>query len=59
MKVIDYINDVSDRFAGAELFFGHGTESSRDEAIYLIYSILGIEFSRDPATLKKELSGAT
>jgi len=57
MKVIDYINDVSDRFAGAELFFGHGTESSRDEAIYLIYSILGIEFSRDPATLKKELSG--
>lgn len=57
MKVIDYINDVSDRFAGAELFFGHGTESPRDEAIYLIYSILGIEFSRDPATLKKELSG--
>ena len=57
MKVIDYINDVSDRFAEAELFFGHGTESSRDEAIYLIYSILGIEFSRDSATLKKELSG--
>ena len=57
MKVIDYINDVSDRFAEAELFFGHGTGSSRDEAIYLIYSILGIEFSRDPTSLKKELSG--
>jgi ribosomal protein L3 glutamine methyltransferase len=57
MKVIDYIKDVSDRFAGAELFFGHGTKSPRDEAIYLIYSILGIEFSRDPTSLKKELSG--
>ena len=45
MTVNDYIDNVSARFAAAELHFGHGTGNARDEAIYLIYSVLDIDFS--------------
>ena len=58
MTVNDYIDNVSARFATAELHFGHGTGNARDEAIYLIYSVLDIDFSIDSSALQQELSQA-
>ena len=58
MTVNDYIENVSARFAAAELYFGHGTGNARDEAIYLIYSVLNIAFFIDSSTLQQELSEA-
>ena len=58
MTVNDYIDNVSARFAAAELHFGHGTGNARDEAIYLIYSVLDIDFSIDSSALQHELSQA-
>ncbi len=56
MTVNDYIDNVSARFAAADLHFGHGTGNARDEAIYLIYSVLDIDFSIDSSAFQQELS---
>ncbi len=44
MNVAQYIETVVDRFDSAELHYGHGTENSFDEAVYLVYGVLGIDY---------------
>ena len=44
MNVAQYIETVVDRFDNAELHYGHGTENSFDEAVYLVYGVLGIDY---------------
>ena len=47
MFLKDYVNATVTRFSGADLYFGHGTESALDDAVYLIYTTLGLDFDYD------------
>ena len=44
MDLAQYIEIVVDRFDRLELHYGHGTGNSSDEAIYLVYGVLGIDY---------------
>ena len=47
MLLRDYILHTEAMFSEAELFYGHGTDSPLDDAVYLVFSTLNIEFSLD------------
>ncbi len=47
MRLADYIDKTAELFAKADLHFGHGTDNAVDEAVYLVYSGLGIDFAED------------
>ncbi len=42
----------------ADLFYGHGTDNPRDEAVYLVFGSLRIPFDVPEAALDEPLSGA-
>jgi len=44
LDLAKYIEKVVDRFDRLELHYGHGTENSFDEAVYLVYGVLGIDY---------------
>ena len=44
MLLRDYILSVAVKFNKADLFYGHGTSSPLDDAVYLVFSTLGIDF---------------
>lgn len=48
---------VSRQFEQAELFYGHGTDNPWDEAVYLVFSALGIPFDCDDKMLQYTLTG--
>lgn len=45
MNVLNCVEEFALRFDQVELFYGHGTDNSWDEAVYLVFSVLGIAFS--------------
>ena len=45
LRVTDYILRTAELFRAAGLHFGHGTDNALDEAVYLVYSSLGISFT--------------
>lgn len=47
MKIQQYIEQAANRLAEHDLFYGHGTDNPLDEAVYLIYTSLGIDFVDD------------
>jgi ribosomal protein L3 glutamine methyltransferase len=49
---------VTRRFAAARLAFGHGTHSARDEAAWLVCSVLGIAFDDLDAALDRPVEKA-
>ncbi len=55
--VRDYIQQTAVRFDQAELCYGHGTDNSQDEAFYLVYAGIGLDFS-NTALFDRELSEA-
>ena len=55
MDLISYINNVSTQFESAEIFFGHGTDNAFDEAVFLVYGLLGIDFHLQLETVNREL----
>ena len=65
MQVREYIEQLAHRFAEARLAYGHGTANALDEAVYLVYGYLDIDFDRNissvddplPASLQSELDG--
>ena len=51
----ELLRDIAKRFSRAKLHYGHGTHSAREEAAWLISSVLGylLEEEVQPRTLKK------
>ena len=45
MKIRQYIEQTANRLAEQDLFYGHGTDNPLDEAVYLVYTSLGIDFA--------------
>jgi ribosomal protein L3 glutamine methyltransferase len=56
--VRDQWRRITRRFAAARLAFGHGTGSARDEAAWLVCSVLGIPFDDLDAALDRSVDGA-
>lgn len=57
MRIADYLEDVGQRLAAADLCYGHGTDNPADEAFYLVYGLLGLDFA-DQQALGREISAA-
>lgn len=55
MKIAEIIQQMAVRLDSAELCYGHGTDNPLDEAFYLIYGLLGIDFADEQAA-QRELS---
>lgn len=58
VSIQDYIVEVAERFAAADLSFSHGTATALDDAVYLVYCLLGIDFATALADLQQPLGGS-
>lgn len=58
VKLSAYIENLVEQFNAAELHYGHGTDNAFDEAIYLVYGILGIDFMRNLNEIERELTAS-
>lgn len=47
MQLNEYIENTRVRFEQAQLCFGHGTDNAYDEAVYLVFCSLAIDFDID------------
>ena len=50
------VSRVSEQLEEADLFYGHGTDNPWDEAVYLVFTVLGVPFDADEAQMSRELS---
>ena len=56
MDIYSYVIKTSERFDESDLYFGHGTENSLDEAAYLVCGSLNISYDCDLQSLNYFLS---
>ncbi len=54
----EYIADLSDLFDKEELFYGHGTDNPSDEAFYLVFAALDLDFEQADSLADRELTEA-
>ncbi len=52
----DCIEEVSLNFEQADLFYGHGTDNPWDEAVYLVFSVLGVSFFEDDSVMSRAVT---
>ena len=57
MKIHETIQQVAARLNSVDLCYGHGTDNPLDEAFYLIYGLLGIDFADEQAALRELNAG--
>jgi len=55
VKIQEKIRQMAARLDAADLCYGHGTDNPLDEAFYLIYGLLGIDFT-DGQAAQRELN---
>ncbi len=48
MKLRQYIDELAQRFEAAGLHYGHGTDNAADEAVYLVFAGLDLDFNMSP-----------
>lgn len=53
--VQSYIDQLAERFEQSDLFYGHGTDNSFDEAVYLVYGALGLVFGEAAGSTQRQL----
>jgi ribosomal protein L3 glutamine methyltransferase len=56
--LLEYLESVAARFDAADLFYGHGTDNAWDEAVYLVFAFLDIDFGSDESVHQRPLSPA-
>lgn len=56
MQIKDYIISLADRLNAADLSFAHGTDNAFDEAVYLVYCSLDIDFDISVDDLDAQLN---
>jgi ribosomal protein L3 glutamine methyltransferase len=49
MNVEQLISKIAERFKGADLSYGHGTDNPVDEAAWLVFAVLGLSHDDSPA----------
>lgn len=57
MRIAESLQQMAARLDSADLCYGHGTDNPVDEAFYLIYGLLGIDFADEQAA-QRELKPA-
>ncbi len=50
------LEQLCQQFEEAQLFYGHGTDNPWDEAVYLVFSVLGISFDADDSIMQRVVS---
>lgn len=53
--VLSYVESARSSLESAEVFFGHGTDNALDEAVYLVFASLGLDYA-DPSAGQRSLS---
>ncbi len=56
MELLEYIEELAQGFEEAGLSFSHGTATAYDEAVYLVYGSLELDFSKDATELNRPLN---
>ena len=58
MRLSSYIDQLAGRFAAAGIHCGHGTDNVRDEAVYLVFGALALDFAQSIGGQDRELAQA-
>jgi ribosomal protein L3 glutamine methyltransferase len=54
-SVLSYVEAAKNSLESAEVFYGHGTDNALDEAVYLVFASLGLDYA-DPHSGQRQLS---
>lgn len=55
MQIKELVDQLAGRFAAADLEYAHGTDNPWDEALYLVFASLGLDYDGPESQLDQEL----
>ncbi len=56
MKLSDYLEQLQSDFEESDLVYGHGTSRAEDEAVFLAYTLLDLDFDKSPQQQDRNLT---